>query len=228
MKQIIMLFGPPGSGKGTQANLLAEKTGYYHFETSKIIERCFKQENPEKVYKIEGKEYKVKDEIEKWETGLLVDPPFVFQLLKERVKELASEGESIIFSGSPRTIYEAEKELPLFKKLYGKNIQLILLEVNPETTIQRNSHRKICSLMKHNILFSPETENLKKCPIDGSDLASRFGLDDVETIKKRLEVFQAETYPVVAIVEKEGISVTKINGEQTISEVYNEIQKVVK
>jgi len=228
MKQIIMLFGPPGSGKGTQANLLAEKTGYYHFETSKIIERCFKQENPEKVYKIEGKEYKVKDEIEKWETGLLVDPPFVFQLLKERVKELASEGESIIFSGSPRTIYEAEKELPLFKKLYGKNIQLILLEVNPETTIQRNSHRKICSLMRHNILFSPETENLKKCPIDGSDLASRFGLDDVETIKKRLEVFQAETYPVVAIVEKEGISVTKINGEQTISEVYNEIQKVVK
>ena len=228
-KQAIMLFGPPGAGKGTQAELLAEKTGYYHLESSKVIEACFRKESPEKVFEIEGQKYKVGDEKKRWETGLLTSPPFVFYLMAERIKEIADEDKSIIFSGSPRTVYEAEKEIPLLKELYGvENIRFLLLEITAQTTIFRNSHRRICELIRHTILFSPETEKLTKCPLDGSNLVKREGLDDPETIKKRLEVFKEETYPVIEVIEKQGIHLNKINGEKNVSDVHRDIVEAIK
>jgi adenylate kinase len=228
-KQVVILFGPPGAGKGTQADLLSDKTGYHHFESSKVIEACFKNENPEKVFEIDGQTYKVGDEMKRWETGLLNSPPFVVFLMAEKIKELAKEEKSIIFSGSPRTVYEAEKEIPLLLELYGlENIKFILLDINAETTIFRNSHRKICELMRHTILFTPETEPLTKCPLDGSDLVKRKGLDDVETIKKRLEVFKAETYPVAETIEKYGLVLNKVNGEQTVADVHKDVLAVTK
>ena len=223
-----MLFGQPGAGKGTQANLLSDKLGYYHFESSKILEFCFKNEDPEKVYEIDGGKYKIANEIKNWKTGLLVSPPFVSFLFAKKIKELATEGESIVFSGSPRTVYEAERFIPLLNELYGnENLRFILLEVRAETTIFRNSHRKICDLMRHTILYTPETENLKKCPLDGSDLVKRKDLDDVETIKKRLEVFQNETFPVLESVEKQGIKINKVSGEGNVFDVFNNILKVI-
>ncbi len=228
-KQAIMLFGPPGAGKGTQAELLSDKTGYYHFESSKVIEACFNKESPEKVFKIEGKSYKVKDEKKLWNTGELNSPPFVVFLMEEKIKELAEEGKSIIFSGSPRTVYEAEKEIPILKKLYGiKNIRFILLEIKAETTIFRNSHRRICELIRHSILFSPETEKLTKCPLDGSDLVRRKGLDDPESIKRRLEVFKEQTFPVIEIIQKYGVHLHKVNGEQTVADVHKNVLNSIK
>ena len=67
-KQVIILFGPPGAGKGTQAEILSDKTGYYHFESSKVIEHCFNTESPEKVFTIDGQDYKVANEKNRWET----------------------------------------------------------------------------------------------------------------------------------------------------------------
>lgn len=227
-KQIIILFGPPGAGKGTQAEILSDKTGYYHLEASKVIEYCLKNESPEKVFNIDGKSYKVADEIKRWETGLLNSPPFVVNLMLEKIKDLAKEEKSIIFSGNPRTEYEAEKEMPILKKLYGaENIRFVLLDIKPETTIHRNSHRRICELIRHSILFSPETENLTKCPLDGSNLVKRKGLDDLETIKKRIEIFQAETYPAIKIIESYGIKVNKVNGERAVADVYADVLKAI-
>ena len=223
-KKVIILFGPPGAGKGTQAEILSDKTGYYHFESSKIIEACFKNETPEKVFEIDGQTYKVEDEKKRWESGLLNSPPFVVFLMAEKIKELAEDGKSIIFSGSPRTVYEAEKEIPLLKELYGiENIKFVLLEITAETTIFRNSHRRICELIRHSILFSPETEKLTKCPLDGSDLVKRKGLDDPETIKKRLEVFQEQTFPVAEVIKKQGLHLNKVNGEQTVADVHKDV-----
>ncbi len=232
-KQIIILFGPPGAGKGTQAEILADKTGYYHFESSKIIEACFENESDPKgapkLFEIEGQKYKVQDEKKRWQEGLLNSPPFVVFLMVEKIKELAKEGKSIIFSGSPRTVYEAEKEIPLLKELYGlENIKFILLEITAETTIFRNSHRRICELIRHSILFSPETENLTKCPLDGSDLVKRKGLDDLQTIKKRLEVFKEQTFPVTEIIQKQGLKLHKVNGEQTVSDVHKDVLEAIK
>lgn len=228
-KQVIILFGPPGAGKGTQAELLADKTGYYHFESSKVIEACFKNESPEKVFTIDGQDFKVDDERKRWEAGLLNSPPFVVFLMIEKIKELAEIGKSIIFSGSPRTVYEAEKEIPLFKELYGEeNIKFVLLEITAETTIFRNSHRRICELIRHSILFTKETETLTLCPLDGSNLVKRKGLDDPETIKKRLEVFKEQTYPVLEKAKENGIDVKKVNGEQSVSDVHKEVLQAIK
>ena len=219
-KQVVMLFGPPGAGKGTQAELLSDKTGYYHLESSKVIEACLKREDPEKVFKIDGQSYKVKDEKKRWETGLLNSPPFVVFLMEEKIKELAEEEKSIIFSGSPRTVYEAEREIPLL-------IRFMLLDIKAETTVYRNSHRRICELVRHSILFSPETEKLTKCPLDGSDLVRRKLLDDPETITKRLEVFKNETFPVIKVIENQGIRLHKINGEQTVADVHGDVMKSI-
>jgi len=227
-KQVIFLFGQPGAGKGTQAELLADKLGYHHLESSKVIETCFQKESPEKVFEIDGQTFKVADEKIRWDTGLLNSPPFVVNLMVEKIKELAEEEKSIIFSGSPRTEYEAEKEIPLLIELYGiGNIRFIMLEVSPETTIFRNSRRRICELIRHSILFSKETEKLTKCPLDGSDLVKRKGLDDPDTILKRLEVFKEQTFPVVKIIEKYGLKLRKVNGEHSVADVFKGVLKEV-
>ena len=77
--------------------------------------------------------------------------------------------------------------------------------------------------MRHNIIFSKETEKLTKCPLDGSDLVARKGLDDVETIKKRLEVFKRETLPVIGIAEKLGLKPQKVNADQAVVGVHKAV-----
>lgn len=229
MKQVVIIFGPPGAGKGVQSELLAEKLSYYHLESSKVIENCFKIQGPEKVFEIDGKEYKVADEKKLWESGILNSPPFVVELMKNKITEIFTEDEeSLILSGSPRTLYEAEKEIPVIEKLYGKeNIKVIFLEISAETTLYRNANRKICELMRHSILFNNETENLTLCPLDGSALKKREKLDDPETIKVRLKEYAERTAPIMEFYEKEGIKVNKIDGEKTIAEVHAKVMEVV-
>ncbi len=227
-KEVVFIFGQPGAGKGTQAELLATKTGFYHFESSRILEACFNEESPDKVFEVDGQKYRVGDEKTRWEQGLLNSPPFVVNLFLEKIKELADMGKSIIFSGSPRTVYEAEKEIPLLKELFGvENLHFLMLEISAETTIFRNSNRRICELIRHSILFNKETEQLTVCPLDGSKLVRRKNLDDIETIKKRLEVFKEQTFPVTEIINKYGVKFVKINGEQTPDGVHNDILKAI-
>ena len=227
-KQVIIIFGAPGAGKGTQAGLLSENLGYYHLESSKVLEYCFKNEDLNKVFSIDGKDYSVGEEIENWKTGVLTSPPFITVLMMEQIKKLAGQGESFIMSGSPRTIYEVEKEMPVLEKLYGKeNIKIILIGITAETTIFRNSHRKICELMRHSILFNRETENLTICPIDGSNLVKRKDLDDPETIKVRIKEYNGRTLPMVEYFEKNIFQVRKINGEQFVADVHKDILKAI-
>jgi len=228
-KKVIIIFGAPGAGKGTQAELLSESLGFYHLESSKVLERCFKNENPEKTFSIDGKNYNVGEEIENWKKGILTSPPFVTFLMMKEFRKLAEQDESFILSGSPRTIYEVEKEIPALSEIYGKeNIKVLLLEITAQTTIFRNSHRKICELMRHSILFNDETEKLTKCPLDGSDLVRRKDLDDPETIKVRIKEYEERTLPMVEYFEKNNIKVHKINGEQYVADVHKDILKSLK
>lgn len=223
-KQVIILFGPPGAGKGTQSELLSEKFGYYHLESSKVLERCFKTESPDKIYTIDGKDFRVGDEIKNWKTGALTSPPFITALMMKEFEKLAAQDENFILSGSPRTLYEVEKEMPVLLKLFGKkNIKIFLIEISAEVTVFRNTHRKICELMRHSILFNDETKNLKLCPIDGSTLLKREHLDDAETIKVRLKEYKNRTLPMLDYFEKGGFEVKKINGERYVAEVHEEI-----
>ena len=229
-KQVIILFGPPGAGKGTQSELLAEKKGLYLFETSKILEREFKKaeelskDSPERWVAFEDEKFDILNEREIWKSGVLCSPPFVTYLCIKEFKRLAEEGDNLILSGSPRTVYEAEREMPVLEDLYGKeNIHIFMIEIGAEVTIFRNTHRKICELMRHSILFNKETEKLKLCPLDGSKLMKRKDLDDPETIKTRLVQYKERTLPLFEYFKNNGFRVEKNDGEKTVAEVHEVI-----
>lgn len=223
-KKVVIIFGAPGAGKGTQSELLAEKTGYYHLESSKVLERCFKNEDPNKIFVVDGKEYTVAQEIKNWKKGVLTSPPFITDRMMEEVRKLKAEDEGFIMSGSPRTIYEAEKEMPILAELYGKeNIKIFMIEISAEVTLFRNVNRKICELMRHSILFNDETKKLKLCPLDGSKLVKRKDLDDPETIKVRLEQYKERTFPLFEYFKQHEFAVYRINGERTVAEVHKDI-----
>ena len=225
-------MGPPGAGKGTQAELLSGKLDLFHFETSKLLEEKFDQakdlteDSAERFIDVDGTKIDILEQKEVWLKGVLCDPALVVYLSKEKIKDLRHDGESIIFSGSPRTVFEAEREVPLLKELYGQeNIKAFYIKISPEETIYRNSHRRICETVRHSILWNKETESLTNCPLDGSKLLRRKGLDDPETIVTRLKEFKERTYPIIDFLEKEGVQVVEINGEQNVSDVYRDILK---
>lgn len=220
----ILVLGPPGAGKGTQANLLAKEFDYYHLETSKIIERRIKESEKGDSVEIDGEEYSYEKEKEFWEGGELCSPPFVTHLLKEEIKKLHKQQFSVVFSGSPRTLFEAKRIYPLLSDLFGKeDIDVIQLTLSPKESIFRNSHRRICKLIRHSILYNDETKDLTECPLDGSKLVEREGLDDPETIKVRIKEFKERTLPIVDYYKDQKVDVHKINGEQSVAGVFNDI-----
>lgn len=234
-KQVIILFGAPGAGKGTQAELLSSKMDLYIFETSKILEREFikakdlSENSPERFIDFDNQKFDILHEKELWLGGKLCDPPFVTYLVMGEIKKLFEAGKGLILSGSPRTLYEGEKIMPFVESLYGReNIKTVLIEISPEQTIHRNSHRRICELMRHSILFNQETEKLTICPLDGSRLIRREGLDEPETIKVRLKEYAERTYPIFNYFEKHGLKINKINGEQSVASVYKDVLEVIK
>ena len=165
--KIVILLGPPGAGKGTQAELLSDELNLYYFETAKIGERRIKEAKKGEYIKVEGKKFYFANEKKLWESGKLWSPPFITALVKDEIKKLAKQNKGIVFAGSPRTLYEGKKIIPLLKKLYGeKNIKVILIELSEKESIFRNSHRRICKLMRHPILWTKETKNLTICPLE--------------------------------------------------------------
>ncbi len=224
-QKVFIILGPPGAGKGTQANLLAERFGLEHNETSKVIEAFFKKNSSNKDLKleIEGENYPVSEEIRKWKEGELCSPPFVVWLLEEKIKKLAKEKKGVVFSGSPRTIYEAKKIMPLLKNLYSEEkIKIFFLKLSVKDSVFRNSHRRICSLARHPIIWSEETENLTICPLDGSKLQKRE-LDDAEIIKERYKVFEKRTLPILDWLKENNYEVIKIDGSPPVAEVFHNV-----
>ncbi len=228
--QVVILFGSPGAGKGTQAELLADKFNLYYLETSKIIESNVMNAKKGEYVKVGSKKYYLLDEKKLWQTGILCSPPFVSFLVKQKISELAKEGRGILMAGSPRTLPEGKDQVPFLKKLFGvKNIRVVLIEIPPQQTIWRNSNRRICELMRHPIL-STEKEflKLKYCPLDGSALLRRKGLDDPETIKVRLKEYRERTYPLIGYFKTQKLTVRKVNGEQSVEGVFQDILRAIK
>lgn len=218
--QAIILIGPPGSGKGTQAEKIVEKFKLTHIETSKIIEARFKNVDPE--------DPEINYEKQRWLRGELTTPSLFAGWFNEETKKLVQEGKGMVTSGSIRTITETEIVLPELERLFGKdNIKFFYIALSEEESVKRNSLRRICQANRHPIPsgdYDPQFKNIELCPWDGSPILTR-ALDKPEVIKKRYQVFLNETYPVLDYLKEHGYKVIEINGEQSIEKVAKDIEQ---
>jgi len=193
----IILLGRPGSGKDTQAELLAEKFGLISLVSSKLLERAFS--GSKRTVTLEGKIYDVAKEHRHMHGGALVNFNFVSNLVNDEIRRVARSGKGLIMSASPRSKTEAKKELPLLHKLYGDKVFIFHVYISPREVYVRNlkRHRK--------------------------DLPE---LDTREIIKKRLDAFNRYTLPVIRKLEREK-KIIEINGEQKIMKIHKDILKIL-
>jgi len=216
--KIIILYGFPGAGKDTQAEILEENLNFTQISTSQLIEKKIfnpdLQNNP-----IIQKEKKI------YEKGELCTPEWVTQIINEKVAEFFNENRSLVFSGSPRTLYEAENEMPYWESLYGKNnIFVFLIKINEQTSIFRNIHRRVCSVCRHPIVYSEENKNLKFCPLCGGELKKRI-LDTEDLMKVRVKEYKERTEPIFEYLKKHGYKLIEVDGEVSPNEVAKQIIK---
>lgn len=225
MKQepfVVIIYGPPGSGKGTQAERISQSFNLEHFDTGRLIEKII-NDPKERDNPIVQREKKL------FEAGILCTPEWVTEMVKQEIKNLHQQGKGIIFTGSPRTLYEAKAEIPFLEELYGQDkIFILKINVKPETSIFRNSHRRICQKCGHVVVYSPENEKLEKCLLCGGKLVRRGALDKPETIKVRLKEYEQRTMPIFDYLEKRGFKLIEINGEPSPDEVTEEIFRKLK
>ena len=216
MKKIaVIIYGPPGSGKGTQANLLADKLGLIHFDTGKFLEAAVHDSARQKEKTIR-KERKLFDEV------ILMSPSFVLREVKKEVIGMNCVG--LVFSGSPRTVYEAGGLYPILEKLYGrKNIFIFVLKAPAEFSLSRNSSRLVCRACGYTLLskYYPKVKP-KCCPVCGGPFYRRT-LDKPEVIKTRLEEYRKRTKPVIAIARKRGHRVHEIDARPAPYKVFEKI-----
>ena len=217
MHRVIFLIGPPGSGKGTQAELLAKELGFYHLETSKIIEENFRMADPN--------DKEIAHQKEHWLAGELFHPEVIIKWVTEEIGKLKDKVRGFIFSGSPRWAEEARHELDYLEQIYGKeSIAAVEIKLSEEESVKRNSARRICEKNRHPIPNFPEFANIVVCPEDGSRIITRE-LDKPEIIRDRYQVYLRDTAPVIDYFRKNGYKVEEVNGEQPIDKVFIDIKE---
>lgn len=225
VQKVIILFGPPGCGKGTQAELLAKKFYFYYLESSKVLEEKFKSgRNGNGFIEVDGEKFSVAEEAKNWRDGILCNPKFVAQLMRDRIDEVFAMKKSLILVGSPRTLYEGQQVMPFLEDKFGKdNVYILWLDLSPEQTIIRNTNRRTCELMRHPILYIPENLNLKRCPLDGSRIMKREDDGDTEVIKVRLKEYEQRTFPLMEYFKERHHSIKRINADQYVENVLKDI-----
>lgn len=225
-QKVIIIYGQPGSGKGTQAELLAKKRNFIHFDTGKYIESLFND-------KKNLKNPVLKREKENFEKGKLCTPSWVLDIVKVATDKIYKSGFSLVFSGSPRTLFEAVGDENneglidyLIKRFKRKNIFVFFLKVSEKDSFLRNKKRLICSFCGLPFMFLFKI-NIKKCNFCGGELMKRV-LDKPEIIKIRLKEFKERTYPLIKEFKNRKIKVFEINGKYLPYKVHQFIIKKIK
>lgn len=206
----LILLGPPGAGKGTQAEFIIDKYGIPHISTGDIFRKNIKEGT---ALGTRAKSFMDK--------GELVPDSLVVEIVEDRLKE-ADCKEGFLLDGFPRTEVQA---LELDKVLENMGVDLnavINIKVNPEILVSRAIGRRICrtcGATYHVNNNPPKIEGIcDKC--DG-ELYQRS--DDVEeTVKNRINVYVNETSPLIHYYEKRG-KLVDIEGEQDIDVVSKDI-----
>lgn len=210
----LVLLGPPGAGKGTQAKVLAKKLGVPHISTGDLL-----RQNVAAGTELGAK---AKDYMNK---GLLVPDVLVTQMLGQRLKQ-GDVKSGFILDGYPRNLNQA-KELDGLLASLGMSIDRAIELVSSESVIvQRLSGRLVCR--KCGALFHRQNMPSKKegvCDVCGGELYQRTD-DKEETIRKRLAVYREEVAALLKYYESKGLLV-RVSADEEASVVLNKIMELL-
>jgi adenylate kinase len=210
----VILLGPPGSGKGTQAARFAGELGLEHISTGDLLRDAVK-EGTDLGKKAAGY----------MEKGLLVPDDIMLGLIEERLDSLDSNG--WVLDGFPRTLPQAEALSTMLEGHQQKIDRVLLIEVDQELIVQRLSNRRICPGC--NAVYNLNTIRTAaegKCDACGGDLVKRPDDEEV-TIRRRLDVYEEQTAPLIGYYREHDDLVT-VSGAGGIEEINAEILRVLK
>lgn len=208
----LVLLGPPGAGKGTQASAIIEKYNIPHISTGDILRSNIKEGTDL------GK--KAKAYMDK---GQLVPDELVVSIVKDRLLEDDCKN-GFLLDGFPRTVNQAEALDEELANMKLKLDHVINIEVESSELIKRAIGRRICKECgaTYHIEFNPPKEE-GKCDICNGELYQRDD-DTEETVSRRIEVYLKETSPLIDYYTKKGI-IFSVDGKQSIEGVFEDIVK---
>ena len=210
----IILMGPPGAGKGTQAALIKEEFKLAHISTGDMFRAAIKNSTP---LGLEAKKF--------IDQGNLVPDSVTIGLVKERLQE-ADCKEGFMLDGFPRTIAQAEALDEILKELNMKLDAVLNIAVDSEVLVDRIVGRRVCKQCGagyHVTNLKPKKEGI--CDVCGSELTQRKD-DTKETVVTRLEVYTNQTKPLLDYYNKQNL-VKEVNGLGDIDVIFGEIKKVL-
>ncbi|MFZ1292411.1 MAG: adenylate kinase [Melioribacteraceae bacterium] len=212
--KMLIFFGAPGVGKGTQAKIISSKLNIPHISTGDILREAICKKNK---LGLEAKKFTDK--------GELVPGEIMVELVENVLRDEKCRN-GFILDGFPRTLQQAEILQPIIEKITDEKIIIISLEADDEIIINRLAQRRTCKvcngIVNLNILNDHST-----CPICGSKNSFIKRKDDeVEVIKNRLHIFHSATSPVLDFFEKHDF-VFKIDATLSVEEIANKIMEVI-
>jgi adenylate kinase len=206
----LILFGPPGAGKGTQAQFIVGRFGIPQISTGDMLRSAVKART---VLGLEAKAV--------MDAGGLVSDEIVLGMVRDRLSEKDCIT-GFILDGFPRTVPQADALMALLEKM-GKGVEhVISLELENAEVIKRLSGRRSCSACGkgYHIIFEP-TKVHGICDVCGSPLIQRDD-DSEQTVKNRLDVYDLQTAPLKAYYESKGL-LRQISGSGAIQDIQRQI-----
>lgn len=210
----LLLFGPPGSGKGTQADFLTQELGIPQISTGDILRDDVKRGTP---LGIKAREF--------MNRGELVPDEVMVDMIRERITRPDCE-RGFLLDGFPRTVPQAEALDGMLEGIGQRIDRLLYLHVELEELVQRLTGRWVCPTCSrsYHMVNNPPRDD-QRCNVEGSPLVHRE--DDTEqTARRRAEVFYQRTYPILDFYKKRGISV-EIDGQGSIGAVRERVREAL-
>jgi len=207
----VLLFGPPGVGKGTQAKMLAEQLGVPHISTGDMLRSAAARGTDL------GKQAKTI-----MDNGKLVPDDIMIGIVREALASPRASG-GFILDGFPRTLPQARALSRIFEELNIREFKVVDIGADDEEIIRRLSNRLVCPKDGH--IFNAETDGVSPgdhCPLCGTPLAQRDD-DREQTVRERLRVYHGTTAPVIHYYRSSGV-VLSVDGTGSVDMVNREIK----
>lgn len=210
----LILLGPPGAGKGTQAKYIVQEYGIPHISTGDIFRANIKANTP---LGIKAKEY-----IDK---GQLVPDEVTIAIVEDRIKQKDCE-KGFLLDGFPRTVNQADALNSVLEERGYKLDFVLNIAANTDALLERITGRRVClscGAGYHVKYIAPKVEGI--CDVCGAKLIQRDD-DKEETVKNRLAVYEKQTAPLIDYYEKKGLLRT-VNGDNDIEKVFEDIRSIL-